>query len=292
MTMRLSCGDHSFPALPHEAVLELIATLGFDGVNLVLWGDRSRVRPADVQRDVAGWAGRLEERVRGRGLEFADIVCIAATEYEPLALNHPDAGERLAGRALFADMLELTARLGSPGLTMLPGIDWPGEDHETSLARAAAELRTRVALAQERGVPYSIEPHLGSVCHTPADVLWLCEQAPGLTVTLDYTHYVAANLPETDIDPLLPYTRHFHARGGAPGRMQTSLKQSTIDYDRIIDALTAQGYDGFVCIEYVWTEWDGLNDIDVLSETAILRDQIQARLAGEPWTYPDALTGT
>jgi sugar phosphate isomerase/epimerase len=289
--MRLSCGDHSFPALPHEAVVELIATLDFEGVNLVLWGDRSRVRLSEVRRDVAGWAGRLNERVLGRGLEFGDIVCIAAAEYETLALNHPDTAERLSGRALFEDMLELNVRLGSPGLTMLPGIDWPDEQHETSLERAAEELQLRVALAQERGVPYSIEPHLGSVCHTPAEVAWLCEQAPGLTLTLDYTHWVAAGFEETASDQLLPYTRHFHARGGAPDRVQTPLKENTIDYERIVDALVAQGYDGFVCVEYVWTEWDGFNNVDVLSETAIMRDRVRARLAGKPWAYPDVLVG-
>src|SRR5438876_10118220 len=143
--MRLSCGEHSFLLLSHEAALDLIAALGFEGVNVILWGDRSHVRPDEVRRDIAGWAGRLDERVRSRGLELADVVGIPSTDYRRLAVNHPDRSEREQSLAFFRDMLELTARLGEVGLTILPGIDWDGETHEESLARTGAELVARVA---------------------------------------------------------------------------------------------------------------------------------------------------
>lgn len=282
MTVRLSCGDHSFPLLPHEVALDLIATLGFEGLNLVIWGTRSEVRPDQVQDDVARWAGRLEERVRSRGLEFADVVCIPADDYATIAMNHPDPAEQERSFAFFEDMLELTARLGAPGLTMLPGIDWPHEAHEDSLARVAHALPRRIEAAKDKGVDYSIEPHLGSVCQTPADVAWLCDAAPGLELTLDYTHFIAQGFEEVEVDPLLAQTRHLHARGGANGRLQASNADSSIDYDRIVDLLRATDYEGFVAVEYVWHEAEGLNDVDVLSETVILRDRLQLLLADDP----------
>jgi sugar phosphate isomerase/epimerase len=275
--MRLSCGDHSFLSVPHELALDLIAGLGFEGLNLVLWGDRSHVGTEEVARDVPLWASRLDERVRGRGLEFADVVAIPTTEYGTLALNHPDPAERERSMEFFRSMLDLTARLDAPGLTMLPGIDWPHESHEESLARAAGELRSRVDEAHARGVPFSAEPHIGSVCQAPADVAWLCETVPGLQLTLDYTHFVALGFPEEEGDQLVAYTRHFHARGGAEGRMQTSLRDSTIDYERILGVLQAEGYDGYVCVEFVHADWEPLlGDVDVLSETVQLRDQLRA----------------
>jgi sugar phosphate isomerase/epimerase len=286
MTVRLSCGDHSFPLVPHELALDLIATLGFEGLNLVIWGTRSEVRPDQVQDDVARWAGRLEERVRSRGLEFADVVCIPANDYATLALNHPDPAERERSFAFFEDMLEFTARLGAPGLTMLPGIDWPHEGHEDSLARAAEVLPARIEAARGRGVGFSIEPHLGSVCQTPADAAWLCEAAPGLELTLDYTHFVAQGFEEVDVDSLLAQTRHIHARGGASGRLQVSFADNSIDYERIVDLLREADYEGFVAVEYVWHEAEGLNEVDVLSETVILRDRLQALLAHDPRNVP------
>ena len=285
--MRLSCGDHSFPLVPHETVLDIVAALGFDGLNLVLWGNRSHVRPDAIRADVAGWAGRLEERIRGRGLEIADLVCIPWTDYETLAVNHPDVAERERSRAFFGDMLDFAVRLGVPGLTLLPGIDWPDEPHEASLARALGELEPRLAEARDRGVPLSIEPHVGSVCEKPGDAAWLCETLPGLQLTLDYTHFVSLGFAESEVDPLVPHTRHFHARGGANGRLQTSLAENSIDYERIIDLLARSGYDGHIAVEYVWVEVEGMAAVDVLSETVMMRDRLLAKLAGSPWTYPE-----
>jgi sugar phosphate isomerase/epimerase len=275
-SIRLSCGDHSFPLVPHDLALDLISRLGFDGVNLVLWGNRSKVNPDDVRSDPSGWADRLGESLRSRALEVADLVCIAWTDYETLALNHPDAAERQRSMAFFTDMVEFAACLGVPGMTILPGIDWPDEEHEESLARVADELAPRVAAAAAAGVALSIEPHVGSVCHTPAEVMAICEQVPDVSVTLDYTHFLSEGFAEVDVDPLLVRTRHLHARGGAAGRIQTPWSENTIDYDRIVGRLVDDGYDGFVAIEYCWVDWEGMNNVDVISESVILRDHLRA----------------
>jgi sugar phosphate isomerase/epimerase len=288
--VHLSCGDHSFPVLPHTQTVELVKMLGFEAFDLAVMGNRSHVRPEVIREDIPGWAGRLEERIRGRGLEIADVFCIPWTDFATMAPNHPDEAERARGTGMFRDMLELTVRLGAPGLTMVPGIDFPGETHEESLARAAQELQRRALEAHGAGVRFSIEPHVGSVCGTPADVGRLVELAPELELTLDYTHYVSQGFAEAELEPLLPHTRHFHARGGATGRVQCALKDSTIDYGRAVEALLAYGYDGALAVEYVWIDWERCNECDNVSETIILRDRLRAALAGEAWEYPVSTT--
>jgi sugar phosphate isomerase/epimerase len=253
-------------------------------------GNRSHVRPEVIREDIPGWAGRLEERIRGRGLEIADVFCIPWTDFQTMAPNSPDVAERERGTALFRDMLELTVRLGAPGLTMVPGVDWPHESHDASLARAAQELGRRAAEAHGRGVRFSIEPHVGSICRTPEDVSRLVELAPGLELTLDYTHYVAQGFSEAQLEPLVRHARHFHARGGAPGRVQCGLKDSTIDYGRVVAALGEAEYRGAIAVEYVWVDWERCNECDNISETILLRDRLRAALAGEPWSYPASPT--
>jgi sugar phosphate isomerase/epimerase len=289
-SVRLSCGDHSFPVLPHEQTVELVRMLGFEAFDLAVMGNRSHIRPEVIREDIAGWAGRLDERIRGRGLEIADVFCIPWTDFATMAPNNPDDAERERGSAMFRDMLELTVRLGAPGLTMVPGIDFPHESHDASLARAADELGRRAAAAREAGVRFSIEPHVGSVCGTPSDVAQLVELAPGLELTLDYTHYVSQGFAEAELEPLLPHARHFHARGGALGRVQCALKDSTIDYGRAVQALMASGYDGALAVEYVWIDCERCNECDNVSETIILRDRLRAALAGESWSYPVSST--
>jgi len=274
--MQLSCGDHSFPVLPHEQTVELVKMLGFDAFDLAVMGNRSHVRPEDIRDDIPGWAGRLEERIRGRGLDIADVFCIPWTDFAVMAPNNPDAAERERGTALFRDMLELTVRMGAPGLTMVPGLDFPHESHEQSLGRAAEELARRADEARAAGVRFSIEPHVGSVCGTPEDVARLVELAPGLELTLDYTHYVSQGFADADVEPLVAHARHFHARGGAPGRVQCALKGSTIDYGRAVDALRDAGYDGALAVEYVWIDWERCNECDNVSETILMRDRLRA----------------
>ena len=289
-TTLLACGDHSFPVLPHEQTVELVKMLGFDAFDLAVMGNRSHVRPEMIRHDIPGWAGRLEERIRGRGLEIADVFCIPWTDFETMAPNNPDVAERDRGTDLFRDMLDLTVRLGAPGLTMVPGVDWPHETHEESLARAAGELGRRADEAHAAGVRFSVEPHVGSVCGTPGDVARLVELAPGLELTLDYTHYVSQGFSDAQIEPLVRHARHFHARGGAPGRVQCALKENTIDYGRAVEAMREAGYGGALAVEYVWIDWERCNECDNVSETLLMRDRLRAALAGEGWSYPVSAT--
>ena len=70
--------------------------------------------------------------------------------------------------------------------------------------------------------------------------------------------------------------------------MQTALKDSAIDFERMVDTLLAAGYDGDIGLEYLWIDWEHLNECDTISETILLRDRLSARLAGEPWEYPES----
>jgi sugar phosphate isomerase/epimerase len=285
--MRLSCGNDSFPLLQHDVSVELVARLGFDGYDLSLAGDRSQVRPAEVLADVARWVGILDERVRGRGLEFSDVFYIPHSSFDVMAPNHPDAAERERGRTEFRSMLDFTDRLGAPGMTMIPGVLWPHESHEASLRRAGEELVGRAAEARDRGIRLSVEPHVGSVCRTPADIWRLCELAPGLELTLDYTHYVCQGFEAGELEPLLAHTRHFHARGGNATSLQARLADATIDYERVLRAQAEVGYDGYVAVEYCWVAWERLNEVDVLTETVLLRDKLRRYADGSQLVEAD-----
>jgi sugar phosphate isomerase/epimerase len=277
--MRLACGDHSFPLLEHEHAIQLISMLGFAGFDLAVMGNRSHVRPEQIRDDIAGAAERLARTIGQRQLELADVFLIPWTDFETLAPNHPDRGERDEARALFTDILELAARLEAPGVTLLPGIAWPGDAPGESMARAADELQWRAERAAARGLRCSIEPHIGSITPTPEAVLELLERAPGLELTLDYTHFVAQGIAEQRIDPLISRARHFHARGARNGRGQCAVKDSTISYERIVGELESAGYDGYLAVEYVWIEWEHMNECDNVSETVLLRDLLRAQLA-------------
>lgn len=287
--MRLSCADNTFRLVqPWEHAIEIVRLLELPAVDVCLMGNRSHLRPEDVRDDIPAAAARITAGLAARSLACSDVFCIPWTDFERYAPNHPEPAERERAWALFGDVLELAARIESPGLTMLPGIDWPGERHEDSLARSVEELGRRAERARARGVRFSIEPHLGSVVQDPHDAKRLCEEAPGVELTLDYSHFVYQGYSEDEIEPLVPDARHFHARGAAPRRMQTALHENAVDFERLVRTAQEAGFDGDIGLEYLWIDWEGLNTCDTVSETILLRDRLLAAIDGRPWSYPES----
>ncbi|SNR57136.1 sugar phosphate isomerase/epimerase family protein [Actinomadura mexicana] len=277
--MKLSCCDHGFPLLEHETVCDLIRLLGFEAVNIALWSGSSHVRPEDVRGDIRGWAERIGERTRSRGLTIADLFLVPDLDYAVMAVNNPSADERARGRAVFEEMLEFARLLGVEGMTLIPGLEFEGEPHDRSLERAADELAMRVAAGAEAGVRVSVEPHIGSVIASPEDTVRLLEMVPELGVTLDYSHFVMQGHEPAALDPVLGRVRHFHARAAREGRLQVGMRDNEIDFGRAITALREAGYDGVLATEYLWMPQLRCDECDVVSETVQMRDLLAERIS-------------
>lgn len=276
--MKLACADFTWPLLAHDRVLALIHMLDIEALDLGIFGQRSHVRPEHVRADIPMWAGILTERIARAGLELADLF-IQAPDFATMAVNHPDPRQQEDAAAFFQDLLELAYRLEAPGMTMLPGIRFDDEPWETSIRRSAEALAWRVEAAAKRGIALSVEGHLGSNVDTPEKLAHLVELTPGLTLTLDYTHFTYAGIPDAEIEPLLAHARHFHCRGAAKECLQTPFHENTIDYRRVISRMREIGYPGYFAIEYVWQDWQGLNRCENVCETIQFRDLARATMA-------------
>jgi sugar phosphate isomerase/epimerase len=225
------------------------------------------------------WSGLLRERIDRAGLALADFFVQPWTDFTVMAVNHPDPKQQDEARAFFRDMLELARRLEAPGMTMLPGARFGDESWDAAIRRSAEALRWRVDEAAKVGVPLSVEGHLGSCVDTPEKLARLIELTPGLTLTLDYTHFVAAGFADADVEPLLAHARHFHCRGAAKGQLQATFDDNTIDYRRVIRRMREIGYAGYFGIEYTWSDWQNCNRTDNVSETIRFRDLARQTVA-------------
>jgi sugar phosphate isomerase/epimerase len=280
MKLRLACADFTFPMLAHNDVLKLIAMLGMDGVDIGLFEGRTHIQPSQVIADLAGSAKDLSRRVADQGLALADVYYQAnGGSFYDRAANDPNPAEQARSRDLFLRMLEFTLRCNAKHMSGLPGVDWDGETHEQSLKRAADELSWRAEQARQVGVVYSVEAHVGSVAPTPAAAKALVDLAAGLTLTLDYTHFVRQGFSDAECEALIPYASHYHARGANAQRLQALFKENSIDYAGVLRAMERAHYAGYVGIEYVWTEWERCNEVDNLSETVLMRDHLRSLMA-------------
>lgn len=280
MALELACADFTFPLLSHEKALDLIALLEFEGVDVGLFEGRSHLWPSGVFRDLKGSARELAARLGDRGLNLADVFLQTAPDFESLAPNHPDPDRRRQARDLFARTIEFTGECGGRHVSALPGVEFDGVPAGESFRRCRDELAWRCETARAHGITFSVEAHVGSIVPTPAAVARLLGSVPGLTLTLDYTHFTRSGVPDAEIEPLIAHASHFHARGARPGRLQVSFRENVIDYGRVLDVMRQVGYPGSIGLEYVWIDWEHCNEVDNLSETILLRDLILSRRAG------------
>jgi sugar phosphate isomerase/epimerase len=272
MPPKLASADFTFPLLPHDKALDLIALLEFDGADIGLFEGRSHLWPSRVFEDVRASARELGGKLRDRGLEPADIFLQTAPDFASLAPNHPDPDRRRKARDWFARTVEFAAECGSRHVSALPGVTFEEEDEAASWSRCCDELAWRCETARDQGITFSVEAHVGSIAPTPEAAARLVAAVPGLTLTLDYTHFTRAGISDSEVEPLIAHASHFHARGARLGRLQAAFPQNVIDYGRVLDVMQRVGYAGYVGVEYVWIDWEHCNEVDNLSETILMRD--------------------
>lgn len=269
--MKLSCADFTFPLLPHEDVLSLIHLLGLDGVDLGVFSCRSHWTPEMILSDVPAAAKKMKSSLDHHGLAAADVFLQTGSEPPIRAANDPEASIRKTNRDTFRGILDFAMRIGAKHLTGLPGVWHQGVAQATDWSLATDEARWRKAEAARAGAEYAVEPHVGSMTPDPESALRFAQET-GVTLTLDYGHFVYQGMEAQAADILLPHTSHFHARGGAKGQLQSTMKDNVIDFPAIRETLSARDYPGWMCLEYVWVDWEGCNRTDNVSETIILRD--------------------
>ncbi len=279
MKLKLACADFTFPMLPHDGALELIRLLEFDGVDIGLFEGRSHLWPSKEFKNSSRSGARLGRKLRGLGLRCADVFLQMAPSFIPYAINHPSASRRRRARRWFLDSLDFAASAGAQHVTTLPGVYFENEKPADSWQRCCEELSWRVEQARHRHLTFSVEAHVGSIVPTPKAALRLVCCVPGLTLTLDYTHFTRCGVPDRDVEPLVRYASHFHARGACRGRLQASFKDNTIDYARVLRAMRKAKYQGHIGVEYVWIDWEHCNEVDNLSETIQFRDFLRAKMA-------------
>lgn len=280
MKLKLACADFTFPLLPHDDVLSLIAALGVLGVDIGLFEDRSHLQPSDQFKNVRRSARALKKKLDGRGLKAADVFLLVAGDAESHAMNHPQASRRRKARDWFDRTLEFAAICESKHVTTIPGVFFKGHSRAEALARARDELAWRVERAGACGIILGVEPHIGSIAPRPKSALRFIPTVPGLTYTLDYGHFACKGIPDAEVEPLIAHASHFHVRGACRGSLQASFADNTIDFARILKVMSETGYRGYLGLEYVWTVWGDCNRVDNLSETILFRDHLRALTKG------------
>lgn len=271
-TIRLSCRDDTFASLSLSVACRAISDLGFDGVDISVSDRYQQIDASSVLDHPLEEGANVSSQVREAGLEVADVFIVTGFGPNTIGVNHEDPDLRSASRAQFEGYLRFASALGSPGISLLPGSADQGP-YEI----AVQELRWRQVQAADAGLRLSIEPYQTSVVKSPDEVLGLIDDVPGLRLTVDHSHFVAAGYADEEADLLLPHAGHVQARQARSGLIQTSLDKGEIDFGRIVSRLREQDYGGWIGTEYLWAPWIN-EEIDTLGQTRTLGLHIRSLL--------------
>lgn len=270
--VEFSCADYTFPLLGRREALSLIKLLQFEFVDIGLFARSPNYLPSALRASPRTFIEGVQTDLADAGLRVADVFLQVGEDPAQMSANDPDPTVRQTARDAVSQALELCSAIGCTHLTGLPGVLHGNRSHD--LAVAAEEAAWRVEAAASAGIVYSVEPHVGSITNDTATAHALLSRVPGLTLTLDYGHFLFQGESNDAVHKLLPHTSHVHLRGAAPGKLQTTAAESSVDLPTILRGLSPI-YRGRYCLEYVYSAWHDCNRTDNVSETILLRQHVR-----------------
>ena len=267
--MHLSVSNYSFEAIPLEGTLAIARAMGFNVVDIGGFHARGRCNfePDEVGANPEQQAALLKSLLEKYQLAAGDFFVQFGADPVERSMNDPDPEVHRRNLAAFPGIVRFCQLIGAHGITILPGVDHPQRQLAENLDASASMLPNFVKMAQDGGLQLLFEPHMGSVTLTPERAIELCKRVPGLKVALDYTHFLVQYISVERAHKLIPYAGLVHVRQARPGKLQTRDVEGTLDYVDIVHRLKAAGYDGFLSLEYVSSDWYDGRQIDTLSET-------------------------
>jgi sugar phosphate isomerase/epimerase len=267
---RISCSEYSFPAVPGQRErIGIVRLLGFELVDIALFLDDG----SGLVADPAGIAEGLRASLSEHGLASEDLFLAVGATVEEIAPNQRDPGLRAQRRREFSAAVHVASELGIRGVTVLPGVTW-AEDPASSWAVCVEELAWRVEKAAAVGIGVRIEPHAGSIAPVPELTSRLCDEVPGLRLTLDLSHFELQSVTLDRMLTLVPLAGHLHVRAARPGAIQVRWRDNETDFAALVAALRAAGYEGAYCVEYVPMPKWRCDEIDVVTEALATRDAL------------------
>jgi sugar phosphate isomerase/epimerase len=227
---------------PLEDAYAAIAGLEFGQADLALHEGWAHLNPSAL-------ADGGETAVRREAQRLKDLVArleMKRTAACNVGLGTADAGEQ--ARRLGA-VCDLAAALEVPVLTL------GAAPRGTPEADEVARLRALVAVAGARGVILTVETHTAQLTERPEAAVRLCQEVPGLGLTLDASHFYAGPNAGADFSAVYPFVRHVHLRdaGEDPAHLQMPAGSGRVDFGALVRGLDAAGYAGKFAIEYIDT---------------------------------------
>ena len=228
-TVDVACSTLCFARLSLDETFQAIRLMQFSKADLAIHHDGPHLTPAEVIADTT----RIAQRLRAANLAFA------AFHFD--MKNDPGCSD-LAGLHAICRLARLLA---------VPLVTVPAGAKETPPDLEVKRLIRCQQVAAAEGVILSLETHGETLTRTPGMAVELCQNVPGLGLTLDPSHYHISPEGPIEFDAVYPYVCHVRLRdsGAAAEQFQVRIGQGEIEYGRILNQLERYHYDRALTVD-------------------------------------------
>jgi len=210
------CFEHC--SLP-EAIDRLLE-LEYSSVEIALHEDGNQLKPSEVLTD----------------FDRALKLCRNTRRLDVIAYSLRIAAE---GERFYQ---EFSACCKLAKATKVVTVTVPSAELGTPFNEEVERLRRLVGIAQVEGVRVGLKSQVGRQSQDPDTVQVLCDNVPGLGVTLDPSHYICGPCSNRSYDKLFKYVYHVHLRDTSKKQLQVRVGQGEIEYGRLINQLQKVKY--------------------------------------------------
>jgi len=220
---------HSFAHLPLGQAMERLVDLEYSSVEIDISESGNHLRPSRVHT------------------EFNDVVriCRETQRLTPIAYT---VDVEATGDEYYAQF-ESCCKLAQA--TKVVSVVIRASELGTPFNAEVERLRDMVRIATLEGVQLGLKTEQGRISEDPDTVVVLCDNVPGLGVTLDASHFIYEAPPNRNYDKLMKYVSHCHVRDTSKTEFQVRVGQGEVEYSRLITQLNMAGYDRALSIDIV-----------------------------------------
>lgn len=148
----------------------------------------------------------------------------------------------------------------------------PSAELGTPFNEEVEHLRRLVGIAQVEGVRVGLKSQIGRQSQDPDTVQVLCDNVPGLGLTLDPSHYIAGPYSNRSIDKLFKYIYHVHLRDTSKKELQVRVGQGEVEYGKLISQLQKVKYNRALSVNI--TEMPGVDHAGELRKLRLLLETL------------------
>ncbi|NOZ22914.1 MAG: sugar phosphate isomerase/epimerase [Planctomycetes bacterium] len=243
--MKLAYGTYGLPGVMPEDAAPRLAEIGYEGLEITAI-DRFC---ADPDKMDAARREKLRDLLQEHGMAVPSIMLLLKVMGDEEGLHEQNLKEFRKAAQLSAD---LTVGRTPVVTSTMGGGKGPWEDFREELVRRLGDY---AKIAEELGVVFAIEPHVGGQFDVPEKAVWVMDNMkhPSIKVNFDISHFAVVDMTIDQCVPVLvPHAVHTHVKDGrmVDGKVKFLLPgEGDFDYAAYFKAMADAGWDDFITVE-------------------------------------------